>query len=101
MGIAVAPYHLQAINASVPEVIRTCGKQLFFLYAWQKEPDFKQLPGVGSTDMTSWLQALADIQYKRYVNPFMHGHPSTEDVVANLAKSCEYLKGCHAKLAAK
>lgn len=35
------------------------------------------------------------------INPFMHGHPSTEDVVTNLAKSCEYLKGCHAKLAAK
>jgi len=31
------------------------------------------------------LQALADIQYARYVNPFMHGHPSTEDVVTPTA----------------
>ena len=35
LGIALAPYHLQVIKASVPDVIRTCGKQLFFIYAWQ------------------------------------------------------------------
>ncbi|MGD0091248.1 MAG: sugar phosphate isomerase/epimerase, partial [Planctomycetota bacterium] len=93
VGIALAPYHLQAINASVPDVIRSCGKQLFFFYAWQHEADFKQLPGVGPTDMAPWLQALAEIQYPRYVNPFMHGHPKTEEMVANLAKACEYLKG--------
>jgi len=95
VGIALAPYHLQAIKASVPDVIRTCGKQLFFFYAWQNAPDFKQLPGIGPVDMTPWLQALADIQYPRYVNPFMHGHPKTEEMSANLAKSCEYLKACY------
>jgi len=95
VGVAVAPYHLQALKASVPDVIRTCGKQFFFFYAWQNAPDFKQLPGVGPADMTPWLQALADIQYARYVNPFMHGHPATEDMVANLATSREYLTKCY------
>lgn len=95
LGIALAPYHLQAIKAAVPDVIRSCGKQLFFFYAWQCAPEFQQLPGVGPADMTPWLQALGDIQYAHYVNPFMHGHPKAEEMSANLAKSCEYLKNCY------
>ena len=62
-----------------------------FFYAWQKSPDAKQLPGIGPTDMTPWLQALADIKYRGYVNPFMHGHPKPDAIAANLAKSREYL----------
>jgi sugar phosphate isomerase/epimerase len=55
LGIALAPYHLQTIKASVPEAIRICGKQLLFFYAWQHAPDANQLPGIGSTDMTPWI----------------------------------------------
>ena len=39
VGIALAPYHLQAIGASVEEAIRICGRQLLFFYAWQNEPE--------------------------------------------------------------
>jgi len=92
LGIALAPYHLQAINASVPEVIRICGKQLFFFYAWQKAEGFNQFPGHGPADCKPWLDALADIHYGRHVNPFMHGHPPAEQMVAALAKSRDYLK---------
>jgi len=98
LGIALAPYHIQALQASVPEAIRVCGKQLLFFYAWQCYPDSKQLPGVGPTDMTSWLQALADIRYRGYVNPFMHGHPEPDVMTADLAKSRDYLKGCYKKV---
>jgi len=98
LGIALAPYHLQRINASVPEAINICGKQLFFFYAWQSYPGSKQLPGIGQTDMTSWIQALADIQYRGYVNPFMHGHLEPDVMAANLAKSRDYLKACYKKL---
>jgi len=93
LGIALAPYHLQTIKASVPEAIRICGSQLFFFYAWQHYPGPKQLPGIGPTDMIPWIQALADIQYCGYVNPFMHGHPAAEVMAANLTKSRDYLKG--------
>jgi len=55
LGIALAPYHIQTIKAFVPEAIRICGKQLFFLYAWQHYPGPKQLPGIGPTDMTPWV----------------------------------------------
>ena len=97
LGIALAPYHIQTLKASVPEAIRICGKQLFYFYAWQHYPDMEQLPGVGPTDMTPWIQALADIQYRGYVNPFMHGHPEPDVMSANLAKARDYLKNCYRK----
>ncbi|MHC4646599.1 MAG: sugar phosphate isomerase/epimerase family protein [Planctomycetota bacterium] len=95
LGIALAPYHLQSIDASVPEAIRICGKQLFFFYAWQHYPDAQQLPGIGPTDMTPWIQTLADIRYRGYVNPFMHGHPEPDIMAANLSKSRDYLNACY------
>jgi len=98
LGIALAPYHLQTIKASVPEAIRICGRQLLFFYAWQHYGDSKQLPGIGPTDMTPWIEALAKIRYRRYVNPFMHGHPEADVMEANLAKSRDYLKACYEKV---
>ncbi len=99
LGIALAPYHLQAAKVSVPDVIRICGRQLLFFYAWQNQPDSAQLPGVGPTDMTPWLGALAEVKYRGYVNPFMHGHPGTEIMTKNLATAKDYLKDCYGKLA--
>jgi sugar phosphate isomerase/epimerase len=98
LGIALAPYHIQTLKASVPEAIRICGRQLFFFYAWQHYPDAQQLPGVGPTDMTPWIRALADIRYRGYVNPFMHGHPAADVMEKNLATSRDYLKDCYKKL---
>jgi len=98
LGIALAPYHLQSLKASVPEAIRICGKQLFFFYAWQRAKGNEQLPGVGPTDMTPWVQALADIRYRGYVNPFMHGHPEAEVMAANLTRARDYLKDCYSKI---
>jgi sugar phosphate isomerase/epimerase len=100
LGIALAPYHLQTINASVPEAIRICGSQLTFFYAWQHAEGPQQLPGIGPADMTPWIQALADIQYRGYVNPFMHGHPEPDIMAGYLAKSRDYLKACYQKITA-
>ncbi len=98
LGIALAPYHIQTLKASVPEAIRICGKQLLFFYAWQHYGDLKQLPGIGPTDMIPWIEALAKIRYRGYVNPFMHGHPVVEVMAANLAKSRDYLNTCYDKI---
>ncbi|MHC4618745.1 MAG: sugar phosphate isomerase/epimerase family protein [Planctomycetota bacterium] len=98
LGIALAPYHLQAINASVPEAIRICGRQLFFFYAWQRAEGPRQLPGIGPADMTPWIQALADIRYRGYVNPFMHGHPEPDVMAGYLAEARDYLNECYAKI---
>jgi len=97
LGIALAPYHVQTQKASVPEAIRICGKQLLFFYAWQHYPGNEQLPGVGPTDMTPWMRALAEIRYRGYVNPFMHGHPQADVMAANLVRSRDYLNECHKK----
>ena len=92
LGIALAPYHLQSTKAPVEKAIEICGRQLFFFYAWQNQPGLGQLPGHGPTDFKPWLQALAKINYRWYVNPFMHGHPPPEEMSAALAKARDYLK---------
>lgn len=97
LGIALAPYHVQKQKESVTEAIRICGKQLLFFYAWQNCKGSEQLPGVGPTDMAPWMRELAEIGYRGYVNPFMHGHPEADVMAANLAKSRDYLKECHEK----
>lgn len=92
VGIALAPYHLQAIGASVEQAIRIVGRQLLFFYGWQKADGVNQLPGHGPTDFHPWLTALAEADYRWYVNPFMHGHVETTAMVAALAKSRDYLR---------
>ncbi len=97
LGIALAPYHLQAIGASVEEAVAISGKQLFFFYAWQKAEGTKQLPGHGPTDFTPWIAALAKAGYQRYANAFMHGDLKADDMAAALAKARDYLKECGGK----
>jgi sugar phosphate isomerase/epimerase len=94
LGLALAPYHVQAGGASVPEVIRICGRQLLFFYAWQNQPELGQLPGHGPTDFKPWLRALAKVDYRGYVNAFMHGHIEADAMSAALSKSRDYLVQC-------
>ena len=97
VGLGVAPYHLQNIKASVGDVIRTAGSQLLFFYAWQSADGINQLPGHGPADFVPWLKALADINYQGFLSPFMHGHPTPEELSAGIAKACAYLKDCHTR----
>lgn len=92
VGLALAPYHVQALGASVPEVIRIAGRQLLFFYAWQKQEGLKQLPGQGPADFRPWLEALAAIGYRGCVNPFMHGHVEPDVMSTALAQSRDYLR---------
>jgi sugar phosphate isomerase/epimerase len=97
IGIALAPYHLQALKASVEEAIAAAGKQLFFFYAWQKAGGTDQLPGLGPADFTPWIAALAKAGYAGFVNPFMHGEPGPEAMAAAVSKSRDYLRECYAR----
>lgn len=94
LGIALAPYHVQAAKQSVEDSILACGKQLLFFYAWQNAPGVKQLPGHGPADFKPWLQALAKVEYRGYVNPFMHDEPEPDEMDQALAKARDYLGGC-------
>lgn len=94
VGIALAPYHLQAAGESVEQAIKISGRQLLFFYAWQHAGGVKQLPGHGPTDFAPWIAALAKVKYSGYVNPFMHGEQTTEAMSTSLIKSRDYLKAC-------
>jgi sugar phosphate isomerase/epimerase len=107
LWIALAPYHLQRDGISVEQVIGLVGKRTRFLYAWQNQPELKQLPGFGSTDFTPWLKALADVEYRGYINPFMHedlrvapgerqGMPADE-MSQSIVTARRYLEQCRAK----
>jgi len=97
VGIALAPYHLQARKDSVEEAIAAAGTQLLFFYAWQHAPGTGQLPGHGPADCAPWIAALAKAGYAGYVNPFMHGHPEPDAMAAALKTSREHLLACYAK----
>jgi sugar phosphate isomerase/epimerase len=100
LGIALAPYHLQAAGISVEEIIGIAGKQLLFFYAWQHAEGMKQLPGIGPADFTPWIAALAETGYAEYVNPFMHGHPGPDEMAKGLETARDYLVRCHRKAVA-
>lgn len=100
LGIALAPYHIQKNGESVEEAIEACGDQLLFFYAWQNAAETGQLPGVGPTDCTPWLRALAKVNFRYPVNPFMHHEPEPDEMSAAMAKSCSYLKSCYQKVSA-
>ena len=99
LGIALAPYHIQKNKESVEEAIKLCGDQLFFFYAWQNAPDTQQLPGIGPTDCRPWLDALAAVNFRYPVTPFMHHEPKPDEMAKALAKSSRYLKSCWQKSA--
>jgi len=99
LGIALAPFHVQGRGESVEEAIKIAGKQLFYFYAWQRAPGMGQLPGHGPADFTPWIAALAEINYRWYVNPFMHHEPEPDVMTRALARARDYLQECYRKAA--
>jgi sugar phosphate isomerase/epimerase len=97
LGIALAPYHVQGRKESVEESVAAAGAQLLYFYAWQHAPGPGQLPGVGPTDCTPWIAALAKAGYRWYVNPFMHHEPEPDVMAGLLVKSRDYLRVCYSK----
>lgn len=91
VGIAFAPYHLQAYKTPIEDVIRIAGSQCLFFYAWQHGHGTTQMPGVGPMDFTPWVQALAETNYSHYSSVFMHGHSAADEMEAAVSKSREYL----------
>ena len=73
-------------------------EQLFFFYTWQWEKSLNQLPGYGKADFVPCLNALADINFSRYVNPFMHHHLEPDAMAEALKIIREYILECHLKI---
>lgn len=98
VGIGLAPYHIQRTPESVPEVIRVCGDQLRFFYAWQLQGGGRQLPGIGPVDVGPWLEALDEVDYQGYVNPFMHAEVTPDELDGYLRKSRSHLLSKHSEM---
>ena len=92
LAIALAPHHIQLNKESVADAIRICKDRLQFIYLWTSEEGEKQMPGVGQTDVAEWFDALADIDYSRYMTPFMHGEPAPDRMDELHRKSLKHLK---------
>ena len=43
------------------------------------------------------FKALKEVNYQGIVNPFMHGHPTPDELTAGIVKSLAYLRDCHAQ----
>jgi sugar phosphate isomerase/epimerase len=97
VGIALAPFHLQATQASVEEAIRICASQLRFFYAWQHAEGTDQMPGLGATDFVPWLKALTTTHFSGLMSPFMHGGPPPAEMTQLVTRSVRYLKLCASK----
>lgn len=93
VGIALAPYHLQARKVPVVDAIKACGPQLLFFYAWQKGRATDQLPGHGPTDFRPWMKALAGQDYRLWMTPFMHGELPAAEMATAVEKARRHLAG--------
>jgi len=110
-GVALAPYHLPQEPSVVANLITNIGNRLAHFYAWQyglgcqkklpKEQELMQLPGRGNLDFVPIVAALKKINYKGWVEIFMHPVPRGEPILATakeinaeIERSRQYLERC-------
>ena len=91
LGIALAPYHLQAAGVG-RRGDWIVGRQLFFFYAWQHAPGEQQLPGMGPTDCHALAGRAGPDRLSLVRNPFMHDEPQPDAMSTALARSRDYLR---------
>ena len=113
IGIALAPHHLHRWADQIPALIRELGAdQIPFMYFQEhsegmfnkatKEVEMQQLPGFGGAlDYKPIVKALRDIQYRGYVEIFMHPVPrgipilpTAPEISAAINKSRAYVENC-------
>ena len=92
LGIALAPYHILHNKESVTEALRLCRDRMRFIYLWTNESDEKQLPGLGTTDVSGWFKTLEEIEYAHYWTPFMHWEPEPDKMDSLHRQSLEFLR---------
>jgi sugar phosphate isomerase/epimerase len=111
IGIALAPYHLPQEPELIAQLIADLDKGLVHFYAWQygmgchkklpKEQELLQLPGRGKLDFVPIVSALKKINYRRWIEVFMHPVPrgipirkTATQVTAEINRSRLYLEAC-------
>lgn len=92
VGLALAPYHLQAREVAITDAIEACRGQIRFFYAWQRGRGTGQLPGIGPADFTPWLKALKDDNFNHWMTPFMHGELPMPQMTEAVSQAKQYLE---------
>lgn len=110
LAIAFAPYHLPQEADALSELIRDLGNSIEVFYAWQhgmgcmkklpKKQELFQMPGRGSLNFKPLIDALGAIDYRGWVEIFMHPFPrgipilgTTEKVTEEINRARAYLEG--------
>ena len=110
LAIAFAPYHLPQEADALSELIRDLGNSIEVFYAWQhgmgcmkklpKKQELLQMPGRGSLNFKPLIDALGAIDYRGWVEIFMHPFPrgipilgTTEKVTEEINRARAYLEG--------
>ena len=111
LGVAFAPHHLAEHISEMPGLIRDLGAaNLPFIYFQEegigskktvpKEVELQQLPGLGTLDYTPLLKAMRDVNFRGWVEIFMHPTPrgvpilpTANEITAVLNKSRNHIEG--------
>ena len=108
LGIALAPYHLKQNSQLIAELLESLGNRVSLFYAWQhgkgcmqklpKADELLQMPGRGALDFEPIIASLKKMDFKGWVEIFMHPVPrgipileSPEKVTAEINQARTYL----------
>ena len=109
LAIAFAPYHLPQQADGMSNLIRELGNSIEVFYAWQhgmgcmkelpKKQELLQMPGRGPLDFKPLIDALVEIDYRSWVEIFMHPFPrgipildTTAEVTEEINRARNYLE---------
>lgn len=109
LAIAFAPYHLPQQADGMSNLIRELGNSIEVFYAWQhgmgcmrklpKKQELLQMPGRGPLDFKPLIDALVEIDYRGWVEIFMHPFPrgipildTTAEVTEEINRARNYLE---------
>ncbi|MEW6304558.1 MAG: TIM barrel protein [Verrucomicrobiota bacterium] len=112
LGVAFAFHHLHQWAGQIPALLRDLGNaHIPFIYFQEhsegirakvaKEIEMQQMPGYGKLDYRPIVKALRDINYRGYVEIFMHPTPrgipilpTVAEISAAINKSRAYVEKC-------
>ena len=110
LAIAFAPYHLPQKTDLLSSLIRELGNSIEVFYAWQhgmgcmkalpKKQELLQMPGRGSLDFKPLVEALAEVEYRGWVEIFMHPFPRGGPILETTTRVTDEINRARAYLEA-
>ena len=108
LAIAFAPYHLPQEADALSKLIRDLGNSIEVFYAWQhgmgcmkklpKKQELLQMPGRGQLNFKPLIAALEEVDYRGWVEIFMHPFPRGIPILETTAEVTEEINRARAYL---